>query len=76
MIDNTRIRELACQHGFKFKEQPCGEHDLNPYVFDFARAVAADVLEAVIEKYGGCFVLGDELQEIADECRDQIESNP
>ncbi len=32
-------KELALKHGFKLKEQPDGEMDLNPYVYEFAEAL-------------------------------------
>lgn len=38
-ISNEQIREIALANGFKLKEQPNGEMDLNPYVYDFARAL-------------------------------------
>lgn len=38
-MDNNKIQELALAHGFKLKEQPNGEMALNPYVFDFAKAL-------------------------------------
>ncbi len=38
-ISNEQIREIALANGFKLKEQPDGEMDLNPYVYDFARAL-------------------------------------
>lgn len=36
-ISNEVIRIIALQYGFKLKEQPSGENDLNPYVYSFAR---------------------------------------
>ena len=38
-MTNDQIKEVALANGFKLKEQPCGEMDLNPYVYDFARAL-------------------------------------
>lgn len=35
------IRQLALAAGFKLKPQPDGSDDLNPYVFEFARALLA-----------------------------------
>lgn len=40
-MTNDKITELALAHGFKLKEQPGGAMALNPYVFDFARALLA-----------------------------------
>lgn len=36
---NQIIKKLALQHGFNLKPQPNSEMDLNPYVYDFARAL-------------------------------------
>lgn len=41
-MTNNEIKEIALANGFKLKEQPCGEMDLNPYVYDFARALFAE----------------------------------
>lgn len=38
-MNNERIKEIALANGFKLKEQPSGKMDLNPYVYDFARAL-------------------------------------
>lgn len=38
-MTNNQIREIALQCGFKLKEQPNGEMDLNPYVYDFAKKI-------------------------------------
>lgn len=38
-MTNDQIKELALANGFKLKEQPNGEMDLNPYVYDFAHAL-------------------------------------
>ncbi|BBI61741.1 hypothetical protein [Vreelandella sulfidaeris] len=40
-MTNEQIRDLALANGFKLKAQPDGSEDLNPYVFDFARALIA-----------------------------------
>lgn len=34
-----QIKELALECGFKLEEQPNGEMDLNPYVYDFAQTL-------------------------------------
>lgn len=36
-MTNEQIKKIALACGFKLKEQPTGEMDLNPYVYDFAR---------------------------------------
>jgi hypothetical protein len=38
-ITNEQIQELALDNGFKLKEQPNGTLELNPYVYEFARAL-------------------------------------
>lgn len=38
-MDIQKIKELALANGFKLKDQPNGELDLNPYVYDFANAI-------------------------------------
>lgn len=41
MISNDQIEAIALANGFKLKEQPDGSLALNPYVYDFARALLA-----------------------------------
>lgn len=38
-MDNQTVKNLALANGFKLKEQPNGELDLNPYVYEFANAL-------------------------------------
>lgn len=38
-MNKEQIRAIAIAKGFKLKEQPNGERDLNPYVYDFAYAL-------------------------------------
>lgn len=38
-MTNEQIKEIALANGFKLKEQPDDTQDLNPYVYDFARAL-------------------------------------
>ena len=38
-MNNEQVKTLALANGFKLKEQPGGEMDLNPYVYDFAKAL-------------------------------------
>lgn len=40
-MTKDEIKELALNSGFKLKEQPDGSMDLNPYVYEFARALLA-----------------------------------
>lgn len=39
---NDDIKELALANGFTLKQQPDGTMDLNPYVYQFARALLAE----------------------------------
>ena len=36
-------KALALANGFKLKEQPDGNMDLNPYVYDFAQTLLANI---------------------------------
>ena len=38
-MTNDQIKEIALVNGFKLKGQPSGEMDLNPYAYEFARAL-------------------------------------
>lgn len=38
-MNNVTIKRIALANGFKLKKQSNGEMDLNPYVYDFARAL-------------------------------------
>lgn len=40
-MNKQRVKELALEVGFKLKPQPSGEMDLNPYVYNFAKALLA-----------------------------------
>ena len=44
MIDKSRIKAIALSSGFKLKEQPDGDMDLNPYVYEFAKLLELAVL--------------------------------
>ena len=41
-MNKATIKRIALANGFKLKKQPGGEMDLNPYVYDFARALIAN----------------------------------
>lgn len=41
-MNKQRVKELALANGFKLKQQPDGTEDLNPYVYEFAAALAAE----------------------------------
>lgn len=38
-VSDEVIRTIALHNGFKLKEQPDGTMDLNPYVYEFAKAL-------------------------------------
>ena len=44
-LKKESVRQLALEAGFKLKEQPDGNKDLNPYVYRFAGKLAAAVAE-------------------------------
>ena len=44
MMEKSRIKAIALSGGFKLKEQPNGEMDLNPYVYEFAKLLELAVL--------------------------------
>jgi len=46
-VNKKQIKDLALSNGFKLKEQPSGEMDLNPYVYEFASALIAKANERV-----------------------------
>lgn len=43
-MEKSRIKAMALSSGFKLKEQPNGEMDLNPYVYEFAKLLELAVL--------------------------------
>lgn len=64
-MNNDQIKKLALENGFKVKQQPNGGEDLNPYVYDFARALleAANVEEKKTALSNKVLVDLDELEE-------------
>lgn len=44
MIEKSRVRAIALSSGFKLKEQPSGDMDLNQYVYEFAKLLELAVL--------------------------------
>lgn len=44
------IKELALETGFKLKEQPNNDLDLNPYVYDFAKNIMLEQMKDFKEK--------------------------
>ena len=50
-MTNQEIRKLALENGFKLKQQPHGEMGLNPYVYDFARAVIDQSSQEILDEH-------------------------
>jgi hypothetical protein len=46
-MTNDDIKDLALANGFKLKPQPDSTEDLNPYVYQFARALMMRTAEYV-----------------------------
>ena len=46
-MNKQQVKELALSNGFKLKQQPSGEMDLNPYVYEFAEDLLAKANERV-----------------------------
>ncbi len=46
-MNKQQVKELALANGFKLKQQPSDEMDLNTYVYDFAEALLAKANERV-----------------------------
>ena len=44
-----QIKKVALENGFKLKAQSNGTLDLNPYVYDFAKALLKDKDERIAE---------------------------
>ena len=55
MLTNDQIKEIALQNGFKLKEQPGGEMDLNPDVYHFAKTLESGVQAITAQKYTEAF---------------------
>lgn len=48
-MTDEEIEQIALANGFKRKRQPDGSMALNPYVFDFARALIASASQGIPE---------------------------
>lgn len=46
-MNKDQIKALALASGFNPKQQPDGSLDLNPYVYQFAEAITADLQRAI-----------------------------
>lgn len=76
-MTNEQIKELALAYGFKLKEQSDGSMDLNPYVYDFARALILsrdETLFYFISKYRDQMNLQrNDIKQAIDHCLDIIQ---
>ena len=72
-MTNDQIKEIALANGFKLKEQPNGEMDLNPYVYEFARALVIDSLQNIkasvahhkpVDYHGHVWLISSEINKI------------
>ena len=50
-MNKQYIKELALECGFKLKEQPNGELDLNPYVYTFADKLIKQTHISLLEDF-------------------------
>lgn len=50
-MNKQYIKEVALECGFKLKEQPNGELDLNPYVYTFAEELITQVHITLLEDF-------------------------
>lgn len=48
-MNYQNIKKIAVDNGFSLKQQPDGSMDLNPYVYDFARAIQNQIPPFLIE---------------------------
>ena len=58
-MTNEQIKEIALANGFKLKEQQNGEMDLNPYVYEFARALVILKLDEAANDINDCEEFAD-----------------
>ena len=58
-MTNDQIKEIALANGFKLKEQSSGEMDLNPYVYEFARALVILKLNEAANDINDCEEFAD-----------------
>ncbi|MFB6349671.1 hypothetical protein ACFBZI_10605 [Moraxella sp. ZJ142] len=47
LLGKLAIKHLALDTGFKLKEQPNGDMDLNPYVYDFADELILTTISSI-----------------------------
>lgn len=74
-VTNDQIKEIALANGFKLKEQPSGEMDLNPYVYDAVFEVILFTLGQIVADMTDLIDSKDTLesQQMLDRCEDIIE---
>ena len=74
MIEKFRIKAMALSSGFKLKEQPNGEMDLNPYVYKFAELLELAVLYDRDRQIKECFELlaGNSEYELIEESKNYL----
>lgn len=74
-MTNDQIKEIALANGFKLKEQPSGEMDLNPYVYEFARILLLLKLSEIVADMTDLIDSKDTLesQSMLDRCDDIID---
>ena len=74
-MNNEQIKEIALANGFKLKEQPSGEMDLNPYVYDTVFEVILFTLGQIVADMTDLIDSKDTLesQQMLDRCEDIIE---
>ena len=46
-MSKQTVKDLALKNGFKLKQQPNGELELNPYVYDFADELVKDQQQTI-----------------------------
>lgn len=56
-MNKEQIKQLALANGFKLKEQANGTLDLNPYVYEFTKALIVDVVADCIMRIDSIPVL-------------------
>lgn len=76
-MNNERIKEIALANGFKLKEQPSGEMDLNPYVYEFSRTLLLLKLGEITADMTDLIDSKDTLesQSMLDKCDDIIDKH-
>ncbi|MGP4715325.1 hypothetical protein ACTXGL_01620 [Psychrobacter sp. T6-6] len=76
-MTNGQIKEIALANGFKLKEQPSGEMDLNPYVYSAIRNAILFKLGQITADMADLIDSKDTLesQSMLDRCDDIIDKH-